>query len=64
MIQFEKLLDILTALQMTGGCDDRTLVIVAQATGLGGYFKPAAAPVVVELPKKKLLPNCENGVIE
>jgi len=52
MIRHDELLNILTALQLSGGCDDRTLVIVAQAVGLREHFKPAPA-IVVELPKHK-----------
>lgn len=44
MIRQDELLNILTALQLSGGCDNRTLAIVAQATGLSDYFKPA--PIV------------------
>lgn len=52
MIRHDELLNILTALQLSGGCDNRTLAIVAQATGLGDYFKPAQ-PIIVELPEHK-----------
>jgi len=53
MIQLDELLNLLTALEQTGGCDNRTLAIVARATGVGDYLKPPApAPlVVIELPK-------------
>lgn len=54
MIRHDELLNIIVALQLSGGCDDRTLVIVAQATGLGEWIKPAPA-IVVELPERRLV---------
>lgn len=38
VIRSDELLNILKALQLTGGCDERTLAIVAQATGVGKFW--------------------------
>ncbi len=38
MTQHAELLNILLSLYETGGCDPRTLRIVAQSVGIRGYF--------------------------
>lgn len=55
MIRLDELIRILRALQSTGGCDERTLQIVAQAVGVDDYLKPL--PVVVVVENNKRLPG-------
>lgn len=38
MVRYDELVNILTSLSETGGCDRRTLRIVAQAVGVREYF--------------------------
>ena len=54
MIRKDELLNLLQALAMSGGCDSRTLAIVAQATGVAEWYNPAPVqPLVwIEQPKR------------
>lgn len=53
-IRKDELLNLLQALALSGGCDSRTLAIVAQATGLAEWFNPTPVqPLVwIEQPKR------------
>lgn len=59
MVRYDELLNTLNALALTGGCDNRTLLIVAAAWGLDSYLKlPQPQPAItVESPAKLLTPN-------
>lgn len=50
MMTREELCNILKALRLTGGCDDRTLAIVAQAIGLPWLADEPGVRVVEIIP--------------